>query len=146
MSRASLAFEVLNGRVAIVLVDEARLTAKDPSKVASCQYDGHFVIVCGVAIAIPTADAMRAAWEHEILCPESSLGYASSSSQGKIAAGGPMSGGSALTVGAAQRAFAAGLTTCQVKAFLIRDPLHPRALWLTPDRLDICRTADGERE
>ncbi|KAL8450291.1 hypothetical protein Emag_003314 [Eimeria magna] len=146
ISRASLACEVLNGRVAIVLVDEGRLTAKKPSKVPSRQYDGHFVVLCGVAIAIPTADGTHASWEREIIRSESVLGYANTSSQGITAGGEPMSGNFSLTVDAAQRAFAAGLTACQVKAFLIRDPLHPGACWLTPDRLDICRTADGKRE
>ncbi|KAL8275419.1 hypothetical protein Esti_000631 [Eimeria stiedai] len=143
MSRASLASEILNGRVAIVLVDEGRLTAKDPSKAPSRQYDGHFVLVCGVAIAIPTADATLAFWGCGISRLERSLGSASRSPQGRKAARERKSGNSDLTVDAAQRVFAAGLTACQVKAFLICDPLHPEARWLTADRLDICRTADG---
>ncbi|KAL8443644.1 hypothetical protein Emed_006662 [Eimeria media] len=143
ISRASLAWEVLNGRVAIVLVDEGRLTAREPTKVPSHQYDGHFVLLCGVAIAISPADVTHASWERELLPPDSVLGYSRSLSEGRKAAGKPLSGSFALTVEAAQRAFAAGLTACQVKAFLILDPMHPEARWLTPDRLDICRTADG---
>lgn len=49
-----------------------------------------------------------------------------------------------VAIEAAQRAFATGVRTCQVMAFLIRDPLYPRACWITSERFDNCRDADGE--
>ncbi|KAL8425283.1 hypothetical protein Efla_005847 [Eimeria flavescens] len=143
VSRASLAWEVLSGRVAIVLVDEGRLIARDPNKVPSHEYDGHFVVVCGVALAYPVANADGNSWREEPSVPEGYSKQAGLPPGSKTAERKPLSEHSVFKVDAAQRSFSEGVRACQVKAFLLLDPLHSKPYWITPERLDFSRSADG---
>ncbi|XP_026192040.1 uncharacterized protein LOC34621230 [Cyclospora cayetanensis] len=143
ISRASLAWEVLNGRMAIVLVDGGRLVAPDPHEVPPQQYDGHFVVVCGVSLALAATVLGTQQHQEAASCEMEAKPLDETLKSNLFVASEDPKRISPVSLTSARNAFVDGVRACQVKAFLLKDPQCPQASWITPERLDICRDTDG---
>lgn len=114
---------------------------------------GHFIVICGVALASPVAVEglnQRTPTESPLdgcsiieECPlkDSPKQHGEG---GCVTAPEESRNCAAVFVEEAKLGFSAGIRSCQVEAFIYRDPANPEASWITADRLDMCRDADGE--